>query len=179
MRGRVGVLDNSFAPIATEDDEVRPSPNYRTGTTDAHRTPPMSETEQPADGKYVIGIWRVVYISLAGTFFVLGMIGIVLPGLPTTPFLLLTSYLLARSWPRMNQMLLANRLTGPILRQWQQHRALEPRTKFQAAFLVCVAMALLICFSSLGPALLTTVLVLASIGLLVIYRLPTITRDSP
>ena len=138
----------------------------------------MSATVQPANGKYVLGIWRIVYISLAGTFFVIGMIGIVLPGLPTTPFLLLTSYLLARSWPRMNQMLLANRLSGPILSKWQQHRAVDRRIKFQAALLVGVAMALLICFSSLGPALLTTVLVLAAIGLLVIYRLPTITRDS-
>ena len=106
------------------------------------------------------------------------MIAIVLPGLPTTPFLLLTSYFLARSWPRMHRMLLANSLVGPFLRPWKQHRAVEPRTKLQAAVLVGVSMALLIYFSNLPTALLATVLMLASVGLLVIIRLPTRKHDS-
>lgn len=71
-------------------------------------------------------------------------------------------------------MLLANRLVGPILRQWQQHRAVQPRVKVRAAMLVGVAIALLVCFSNLPPALLATALGLAGIGLLVIFRLPTI-----
>ncbi|NOY28703.1 MAG: DUF454 domain-containing protein [Planctomycetes bacterium] len=50
----------------------------------------------------------------------LGIIGIALPGLPTTPFLLLTSFFLARSWPRMHQRLLASKLFGPVLRPWKQ-----------------------------------------------------------
>lgn len=77
----------------------------------------------------------MAYITLAGVFFVLGMIGIVLPGLPTTPFLLLTSYFLSRSWPRMHRTLMANNLVGPILRQWQQHRAVEQHVKLKAAAL--------------------------------------------
>ena len=138
-----------------------------------------SATAHPADDKYVRGVWRIVYITLAVVFFVLGMIGIVLPGLPTTPFLLLTSYFLTRSWPRMHRLLLANKLAGPMLRHWQQHRAVEPRTKLKAAALVGVAMVLLIFFSSLSPVLLGTVLALASIGLFAIYRLPTVKHKLP
>ena len=63
------------------------------------------------------------------------------------------------------------------IRQWQQHRAVEPRIKLQAAILVGAAMVLLICFSNLDFALMTTVLAFASIGLLVIYRLPTLSKQ--
>ena len=105
----------------------------------------------------------------------LGMVGIVLPGLPTTPFLLLTSYLLTRSSPRMQRRLLANSLVGPILSQWQQRRAIELHVKIKAIALIGVVMALLICFSSMPPAFLATVLAFNCVGILVIYRLPTVT----
>ena len=155
-----------------------PSLKGRTAAGDAQRTPRIPAMAQPADGEYVRGVWRMMYLTLAGVFFVLGIIGIVLPGLPTTPFLLLTSYFLARSWPRMHRMLLANKLVGPFLRQWQQHRAVKLRTKIHAAVLVCVVMALFIYFSNLSTALMATVLALASLGLLVIYRLPSADREA-
>ncbi|MCG8450855.1 MAG: YbaN family protein [Pirellulales bacterium] len=129
--------------------------------------------EQPAAGDSMQCVKRMVFLALAGVFFVLGMIGIVLPGLPTTPLLLLTSYFLVRSSPRMHQMLLDSRLFGPPLRHWQQHRTVQPRTKLQAGLLVCAAMAMLLAFSKLPPALLAAVLALAVVGLVVIYRLPT------
>jgi hypothetical protein len=132
-------------------------------------------TAQPAVDECVRGVWRIVYISLAGVSFVLGMVGIVLPGLPTTPFLLLTSYLLTRSSPRMQRRLLANSLVGPILSQWQQRRAIELHVKIKAIALIGVVMALLICFSSMPPAFLATVLAFNCVGILVIYRLPTVT----
>jgi len=124
--------------------------------------------------KYFGGARRVACIALAGLFFALGVIGILLPGLPTTPFMLLTSYFLARSWPRMQRMLLGNKLFGPILRHWQQHRAVEPRVKLQAVFLVGLAVAWLLLFSSLPVTQLLAVLAFVSIGLLTIYWLPTV-----
>lgn len=138
----------------------------------------LHATANQVDGNYVRGVRRLVYLALAGLFFVLGIIGIVLPGLPTTPFLLLTSYFLARSWPRMHRMLLANNLVGPFLRKWQQCRAVESRTKFQAIVLVGASVALLLFFSRLPTPMLAIVLALASVGLLVIYRLPTVKHES-
>ena len=66
------------------------------------------------------GARRILFIALAGVFFVLAIIGVVLPGIPTTPFLLLTSYFLSRSWPRMHQKLMSNKVFGPILRRFQR-----------------------------------------------------------
>jgi len=137
----------------------------------------LPATTPPTDDECVKGVRRVVYISLAGLFFVLGMIGIVLPGLPTTPLLLLTSFFLARSWPQMHRMLLANKLFGPILLRWQRHRAVEPRIKLQAALLVGLSITLLLFFSSLPPDQLVAVLALAFLGLFTIYWLPTYSRE--
>ncbi len=154
-------------------------PNGRLVACRELRATCVPATMQSTERECVSGVWRVVYIALAGFFFLLGMIGILLPGLPTTPFLLLTSYYLARSWPRMQRLLLDNRLFGSILRHWQQHRAVEPRVKIQATLLVVLAMMFLLFFSSLPVTQLVAVLALASIGLLTIYKLPTIRSLEP
>jgi uncharacterized membrane protein YbaN (DUF454 family) len=81
-------------------------------------------------------------MALAGLFFVLGALGAVLPVLPTTPFLLLTSYFLARSSPRLNRWLLASRFFGPILRDWQQLGGVRPDVKVKAVMIVLLAVSL-------------------------------------
>lgn len=47
----------------------------------------------------------------------LGLLGIVTPGLPTTPFILLTGVLFAKSSPRLHQKLLDHKITGPYIRR--------------------------------------------------------------
>ena len=84
----------------------------------------------------VVGLSRVIHLLLAGLFFGLAVLGAVLPVLPTTPFLLLTSYFLARSSPRWNRVLLNSRFFGPILRDWQQHRGVRRSVKVRAVALV-------------------------------------------
>lgn len=67
---------------------------------------------------------------------VLGVIGIVLPLLPTTPFLLLAAACFARSSPRFHAWLLGHRWFGPPIRDWQQQRAIRPRIKWRVTVLV-------------------------------------------
>jgi hypothetical protein len=59
----------------------------------------------------------------------LGFAGIFIPLLPTTPFLLLASWLFVRSSARMNYWLLHNRLLGPYLRNYQSGRGITLRHK--------------------------------------------------
>lgn len=60
---------------------------------------------------------RYLYIALGFISLTLGLIGIVTPGLPTTPFILLTGVLFAKGSPRLHQKLLNNKLTGKYLRR--------------------------------------------------------------
>jgi uncharacterized membrane protein YbaN (DUF454 family) len=114
-----------------------------------------------------------LYIFLASLFLVLGLTGVFVPGLPTTPFLLLSSYFAARSSPRFHNFLLSSKLVGPILRDWDQHRGVRLRAKWQATFLVFIAIGL-VYLSSLHAVGQGIVAALAAIGLFVIWRLPTI-----
>lgn len=59
----------------------------------------------------------------------LGAVGVVVPGLPTTPLVLVAAACFARSSPRLHRWLLANRVFGPLIRDWQESRSVAPRTK--------------------------------------------------
>ena len=66
----------------------------------------------------------------AGSFFVaLGTIGIFIPLLPTTPFLLLAAYCYLRSSERLHTWLLTNRWFGEYLRNYQDGRGVPVRAK--------------------------------------------------
>lgn len=71
----------------------------------------------------------------------LATLGVVLPLLPTTPFLLLAAWCFARSSPRFHHWLLYRSWFGAYLRHWQQQRALPPGAKWKAVLLIVVTFA--------------------------------------
>ncbi|MFN0008234.1 MAG: YbaN family protein [Planctomycetota bacterium] len=67
----------------------------------------------------------------------LAIAGVVLPLVPTTPFLLLAAACFVRSSPRFHRWLLANRVFGPILEQWRRDKTV-PRSAKRKAYLVVI-----------------------------------------
>lgn len=68
--------------------------------------------------------------NAAGTFFLaLGMIGVPLPFLPTTPFLLLAAACYMRGSPRMHRWMLTNRYFGAYLKNYIEGKGLPVKTK--------------------------------------------------
>ncbi len=117
---------------------------------------------------------RVVYLAL-GIFFVgLGGLGVFLPVLPTTPFLLLASACFVRSSPALNRRLLRSRLFGPFLRDWQKHHGVRLHVKLTAITVLVAVVAGSIVFGNLPWYLLGVLIGLATIGLMVVIRLPLI-----
>jgi uncharacterized membrane protein YbaN (DUF454 family) len=83
--------------------------------------------------------WQRVLWALAGGFaMALGVIGIVLPLLPTTPFVLLAAFCFARSSVRYEQWLLTHPRFGPMVQDWRAYRAVPLRAK-QLAWVMMVA----------------------------------------
>ncbi|TQI79252.1 hypothetical protein FHU10_0676 [Serratia fonticola] len=71
----------------------------------------------------------------------LATLGVVLPLLPTTPFLLLAAWCFARSSPRFHHWLLYRSWFGSYLRHWQQHKALPPGVKWKAVLVIVLTFA--------------------------------------
>lgn len=114
---------------------------------------------------------RVLLLAAAAVTFALGVVGAILPAIPATPFLLITSYCLVRTSPRLHQRLLSSPWLGGILRDWQQHRAVRRHTKIQAIAVVLLWVGVTLYFSSLPLPLRIGVVLLATVGLTVIARL--------
>jgi uncharacterized membrane protein YbaN (DUF454 family) len=81
---------------------------------------------------------RNLLVILGWFFTLLGVIGIILPVLPTTPFLIVALVLFSKSSPRFHQMLLNNAWFGPTLKQWEEKKTLSRKTKYKAFFLIVI-----------------------------------------
>lgn len=116
---------------------------------------------------------------LAASSFVLALVGVVLPGIPTVPFVLLTSYFLTRSSPKLSQRLLDSRIFGPTLRDWHEQRGIRRRTKVVALAVMFGVVMTSVLWGNLPVPLLTVVVLFVLIGMLVMIRLPTIEDAFP
>jgi hypothetical protein len=76
----------------------------------------------------------------------LGIAGIFLPLLPTTPFVLLAAACYARGSRRFFHWLLANRTFGPLILNWRRHRTIPYRTKITAIALMAITLGVSIVF---------------------------------
>ena len=70
---------------------------------------------------------------------VLGTLGIILPIVPTTPFLLLSAFCYARGSSRLYDWLLRNRLFGCYIKHWREGRGIPLRSKIIAVILITVS----------------------------------------
>ena len=116
---------------------------------------------------------KKLLLITAGTICVgLGIIGLVLPVVPTSPFLLLAAACYARSSKRFYNRLLANPIFGPPIRQWRKNRSIPLRAKWLAIAMILVTFSVTVIFILEDtPAR----LIMSLIGLLVIvflYRIP-------
>ena len=111
-------------------------------------------------------------LTLLGLLFVaLGIIGAVLPVLPTTPFLLLALACFANSSPRFHHKLLNNRWLGAALQQWEANRSITRSTKIKAMLMIVVTFAVSIGVLHGRLPLQLGLLTLGSILLVFIWRL--------
>lgn len=75
---------------------------------------------------------RYLWIGFGWLFVGLGVVGIVLPLLPTTPFLLLAALCFSRGSEKIHGWLLNHPTLGPPIHDWQSNRAISRRSKVVA-----------------------------------------------
>jgi uncharacterized membrane protein YbaN (DUF454 family) len=122
-------------------------------------TPVQSKTK-----KWLLKVTGLVFVGLA-------ILGVVLPILPTTPFLLVAATCFAKSSPRLQKKLLANKTFGPLIHEWQQHRSIPRKAKRVA--LLTIILSVVWSAYLLKNLLLTVLVFLLVLGpFIFLWRLP-------
>ena len=85
---------------------------------------------------------RAALLALGLVFSGVGLVGVVVPGLPSTVFILMAAYCFARSSPRFYNLIMNHRLFGPLVRDWRAGRGLSRRAKASAVALILATISL-------------------------------------
>ena len=112
-------------------------------------------------------IQKLLLMILGGIFLIIGIIGIFLPLVPTTPLILLSALCWAKSSYRFHVWLLGNRYFGPMIQNWEQSRIIPLRIKWLAVIMMSssalFSIYLLRDYAWWLPAIIIGIIILASI----------------
>ena len=137
-------------------------------------TVPLSDEDRQKRGRLSGWLSRSAWFLFGVIFFLLAVVGVVLPGIPTTPFLLLTSYCFVRSSPALNRRLLRSTLFGPLLRDWHERGGVRKDVKRLAyASIAGVSLVYVLAVSD-SIAQTGVFFSLVALGVIVVARLPEI-----
>lgn len=100
----------------------------------------MATPRRPVPPFRLRGLLRPLLVAAGFVSIGLGVAGIFLPVLPTTPFLLLSAWCFARSSPRLYRKLLQNRHLGLYIRRFREQRALPLRVKVVSCLMVWISL---------------------------------------
>ena len=114
-----------------------------------------------------LGYFIVGWISLA-----LGVLGVILPLLPTTPFVLLSAFCFSKSSHRFHQWLLHHKLFGPLIKDWQKHGVIKLRAKLLATVSMLVMVSISLYFVTIPWIYILAIMLMISGVLVFIWTRP-------
>ena len=103
-------------------------------------------------------IGRRLWAGLGLVFVGLGMVGVVVPGMPTTVFMILALYCFKRGSKKFEDWLLNHRVFGPTLRDWERYKGMRKRTKIVAVSMLWVFLGVSLFFLRHKPVVFTIVM---------------------
>ena|SRR3989338_7713737 len=113
---------------------------------------------------------KLAFLILGHLFFVLGVVAVLLPLIPSTPFFLLAVSCYAKGSERFHRTILNNRFVGPSIRDWQEHKSISPRAKFAAVVSLCVSTVFIFIILKLLVLRILLLLVVVSVAIFILSR---------
>ena len=122
------------------------------------------------------GARRIALIVIGLVSLALGAIGIVVPLLPTTPLVLLAAFAFANSSETLHQWLLDHNVFGPLIDNWQRHRAISRPAKAMAAVSMIAILAISWLMDVAMPIIAIQAVILGCAAAFILTR-PSLPRD--
>ncbi|NVK23030.1 MAG: YbaN family protein [Kangiellaceae bacterium] len=113
---------------------------------------------------------KLLYLMLGWLSVVLGIIGIILPVLPTTPFIILAAFLFGKGSPKARKWLIEHAHFGPIIEHWEREGAIAPKIKVFSCTLMLAVLVLSWYFGVSNLVLMIQALCLIPAALFVLTR---------
>ncbi|HIE49647.1 MAG TPA: DUF454 domain-containing protein [Gammaproteobacteria bacterium] len=118
-------------------------------------------------------IIRILWVVLGSFFVVIGGIGVVVPGLPTTLFLILAAACYIRSSQRLYDWLINNKTFGPYLRDYREGKGIPKKAKVLAVSMIIIFVSYAVFFGIESLNLKIAAGILGIAGLLyVLFKVP-------
>ena len=134
----------------------------------------MTATRHPEQSHEVPGLEidgrRIALLIFGWCNLVLGLIGVVVPVMPTTVFLILALWAFTRCSPRLRRWLYNHPRFGPSLRDWERYRIIPLRAKWLAAIMMAISLGIVTVMSSSWLPPVTVGIVMALALLYVVFR---------
>lgn len=109
-------------------------------------------------------ISEIFLIILGFTFFGLGSIGVLIPGLPTVPFMILALACFAKSSNKFYLWLYNHKLFGNQLKMWEKHKVIPPMAKIFAIGSMIASITYMLFFSDISVLVIILTIILMAIG---------------
>ncbi len=113
---------------------------------------------------------RKAWFALGLLALLLGIIGIPLPLLPTTPLIILAAFAFSKSSPRFERWLVEHKFFGPIIMDWRSNGSIAPRFKVMAVVMMALVFAISVVMSAPGYILVVQGVVLGLAATFVLTR---------
>lgn len=113
---------------------------------------------------------RTGFRLLAYTSIALAAIGVVLPLLPTTPFVLLAAWAASKGSPAFADWLDNHQTFGPAIENWRSRRAIPRKGKWLACVMLCVSWSVLIIVGAAPVVLVVTGLMFSGLACYLLTR---------
>ncbi|RRD42609.1 DUF454 family protein [Comamonadaceae bacterium OH3737_COT-264] len=110
-------------------------------------------------------VMRTLLHLLALLCLALGIVGVFVPGLPTTVFILTAAWAAARSSPRTHDWLLGHKTFGPTLRNWEEGGLVSRKSKYTASLVMAASVGVMLLTNMPKPAIAFTAVCLACVAI--------------
>ncbi len=134
--------------------------------------------DNPKLDRIFVLMLKYVYLLIGLLFVGIGFVGVVVPGLPTTPFMLLAAAMFIKSSDRLYQWLLNHRTFGKSVRDYQEHKVIRKQVKVLSILLMSIMVTISVVFLIPNFYVKLLVLSLGIFGAVFILRHPSHIKSS-